>query len=71
MTRDLLIHHLVALDAQLRRMRRLSEHITDGVELKARLPQLIAKTSNELHRLMSEIGQGEGWQPGTTGPERR
>lgn len=36
--RDLVIHHLVAIDAQLRRIRGLALHIGDGAELKARIP---------------------------------
>lgn len=68
MNRDLIVHHLVALDAQLRRLRRLSETIGDGAELKARLPRLIAETCGSMQRLMSAVGQQEGWQAGPGGP---
>ena len=68
---DLLIHKLVAIDAQLRRMRHLAAKIGSDAEFRARLPLLIASTSQELHRLMSELGQQEGWRPGETGPDRR
>lgn len=71
MNRDLVIHHLVAIDAQLRRMHRLADTIQDGAELKARLPGLLGETAKAMHGLMSRIGQGEGWQPATSGPEKR
>lgn len=68
MNRDLLIHHVVALDAQLRRLRRLADAIGDGAELKARLPALIAESCRTTQRLMSALGQQEGWQAGPGGP---
>jgi len=60
MTRDLLIHHLVAIDAQLRRIRRLANSIGDGNELKVRLPPLIEETCHRVQVLRSEMGQQEG-----------
>lgn len=60
MTRDLIIHHLVALDAQLRRLHRLAETIGSLDELKVRLPPLIAETHRRVQVLCSRIGQQEG-----------
>ena len=60
MNRDLIIHHLVAVDAQLRRIRRLANSIGDGNELKVRLPPLIEETCHRVQVLRSEMGQQEG-----------
>jgi len=62
MNRDLVIHHLVAIDAQLRRMRRLAHRINDGVEIRARLTPLLDQTCVDMHRIMCQIGQQEGGQ---------
>lgn len=68
MDRDLIVQQVVAIDAQLRRMRRLAESITDPAELRARLPRLLAETARTSHALLSRIGQAEGWQAGQGGP---
>lgn len=68
MNRDLIIHRLVALDAQLRRLRRLADNIGDGAELKARLPTLIAESCVSMQRIMSDLSIQEGWQAGPGGP---
>lgn len=60
MKRDLVIHELVAVDAQLRRLRRLAESIGDAEQLKARLPRLIGETAKRVQVLCSRIGQEEG-----------
>ena len=60
MNRDLVIHELVAVDAQLRRIRRLAQSIGDAKESKARLPQLITETSHRVNALCSRIAQQEG-----------
>ena len=69
MNRDQIIHELVAIDAQLRRMRRLSERINSDAEFRARLPELIARTAQGVNRVLSEIGKQEGWFAGVSGPE--
>lgn len=60
MNRDLVIHELVAVDAQLKRIRRLAESIGDAEQLKARLPQLITETQRQVNALCSRIAQQEG-----------
>lgn len=60
MNRDLIIHQLVAVDAQLKRIRRLAESIGDAGELKDRLPPLITETSRQVNALCSRIAQQEG-----------
>ena len=60
MNRDLVIHELVAVDAQLRRIRRLAQSIGDSKELQARLPQLITETSRRVNTLCGRIAQQEG-----------
>ena len=60
MNRDLVIHELVAVDAQLRRIRRLAQSIGDAKESKARLPQLIEETSRRVNALCSRIAHQEG-----------
>jgi hypothetical protein len=65
---DLLIHHLVAIDAQLRRMRRLAHHVGNSEELRARLTALLDESCRDLHRLMSRIGQEEGLKNGSDLP---
>ncbi len=67
MNRDLIVHHLVAIDAQLRRMRRLAVSL-GAAELKARLPALVEETTRGMQRVMSSVGQDEGWQAGPGGP---
>lgn len=60
--RDLIIHHLVAIDAQLRRLRGLHRKIEDGVELRARIGPLLNETCKRSHEILSLIGQVEGLQ---------
>ena len=60
MNRDLILQELVALDAQLRRIRRLAQSIGDANESKARLPPLIEQTSRRVNALCSRIAQQEG-----------
>jgi hypothetical protein len=60
MNRDLILLELVALDAQLRRIRRLAQSIGSSDELKARLPPLITQISRRVNALCSRIAQQEG-----------
>lgn len=63
MKRDLIVHHLVALDAQLRRVRALAGSIGSPAELQARLPALIDESCRTLDRVMGQIRRQEGTQP--------
>jgi hypothetical protein len=65
MKRDLLIHHLVGIEAQLRRLRRLAHHVGDAAELRARLTPILDESCRDLHRLTSRIGQEEGLKNGS------
>jgi hypothetical protein len=60
MNRDLVIHHLVGVEAQLRRIERLSSSIGDPTEHKARIPALITETRRTLQTLTGRIEQVEG-----------
>lgn len=60
MTRDLIIQHLVGLDAQLRRIERLSANIGSAEEHKARIPLLVEHASRSVCQLVSRIEQAEG-----------
>jgi hypothetical protein len=66
--RDLVIHHLVAIDAQMRRIRGLAGTIGNAVELKARIVPLLDETCKRCHVLMSLIGQQEGVQHDPSAP---
>jgi hypothetical protein len=59
MNRDLVIQNLVAVDAQLRRLERLSNSISDAVEHKARIPPLIAESRRQLQSLCGRLEQSE------------
>ena len=61
-SRDLVIHHLVAIDAQLRRIRGLVRKIGDAQELAARIAPLLDETCKRSHALLSLTGQQEGMQ---------
>lgn len=61
-SRDQVIHHLVAIDAQLRRLRGLARNIGDGAEFKARIGPLLDETCRRSHAILSLIGQQEGMQ---------
>ena len=67
--RDLVIHHVVAIDAQLRRIRGLASKIGDGAELKARIGPLLDETCRRCHSLLGRIGHQEGSQHGSNPPE--
>ena len=60
MNRDLIIQNLVAVDAQLRRIERLSKKIGDVTEHKARIPPLIEETRRQLTSLCGRVAQLEG-----------
>lgn len=60
MKRDLVLHHLVALDAQLRRMRGIAE-TREPAEVKARLAPLLKATCRESQRVLSAAAAEEGW----------
>ncbi len=60
MNRDTVIHQLIAVEAQLRRLRRLAESIHDPLELQARLPGLIVETHRSVQSLVSRINEREG-----------
>jgi len=60
MNRDLVIQVLVATEAMLRRIERLSTSIGDAVEHKARIPPMIAETRRQLQSLTDRIAQTEG-----------
>lgn len=60
MTRDLIIQHLVGLDAQLRRIERLAANIGSAEEIKARIPPLIECAARSVQQLASRIEQLEG-----------
>lgn len=59
MTRDLLIQYLVGLDAQLRRIERLSANIGSAEEHKARIPPLVEDASRSVQRIASRLEQQE------------
>ncbi len=66
MNRNPLIDQLVAVNAQLRRMRRLADNVKSDADFRARLPQLIAScrtvgplASRVLRTLKSELAKLE------------
>lgn len=68
MSRDLVVHHLVGLDAQLRRMRCLARTIGSSAELQARLPKLLDESCRASQRALSAIAGQEGWQATSAAP---
>lgn len=68
MNRDLVLHHLVALDAQIRRVCALARSIGDAEELRARLPRLLDETARTSQRALSAIARPEGWQTTSAAP---
>ncbi len=60
MKRDIIIQVLVGVEAQLRRVERLSASIGDAAEHKKRIPPLIAAARNTLQSTCSRIKQTEG-----------
>lgn len=60
MNRDIVIHHLVGVEAQLRRIERLSSSIGDALEHKARITALITEARRTLQSLCGRIEQQEG-----------
>lgn len=60
MKRDLIIQLLVGLEAELRRIERLSASIGDAPEHKQRIPPLIAAARHRLQSACSRIEQREG-----------
>lgn len=60
MNRDLLIQHMVGLEAQLRRIQRLSGKIGSAEELNSRIPPLIDAAARSLASLNNQIRQMEG-----------
>lgn len=63
MNRDLVIHVLVAVEAQLRRIERLSLSIGDAEEHRARIPPLVNETRRYLSNITGRILQSEGGKP--------
>lgn len=68
MNRDLVVHNLVALDAQLRRMRSLVRTIKNPAELTARLPALLEESCRTSQRALSRVAVPEGWQATPAAP---
>lgn len=60
MHRDLVLHQVIGVNAQLKRLERLANSINDPTELKARLPPLITLTCKNLNTLMNALAQREG-----------
>lgn len=60
MNRDLVLHVVVGVDAQLRRIERLSRSIADPVEHKTRIPPLIAESRRQLQSMCDRVAQQEG-----------
>lgn len=65
MNRDLVLQVVVGVNAQLRRIERLSTSIGDAVEHKTRIPPLIAETRRQLQSLCDRLAQEEGGCPPT------
>lgn len=59
MKRDILIQVLVGVEAELRRIERLSASIGDAAEHKKRIPPLIAASRYRLQSTCSRIEQSE------------
>lgn len=60
MNRDLIAHHVVALDAQIQRLRRICAEVRDPVELKARLPRLLELTADRTRQLARAVDLSNG-----------
>lgn len=58
--RDLILHQVIGVNAQLKRLERLANSINDPTELKARLPPLITLTCKNLNIVIAGLAQGEG-----------
>lgn len=58
MNRDLIIHTLVAAEAQLRRTERLAATIGNAAEYRKRIPPLVAETRRLLQPIIQRVNQG-------------
>ncbi len=63
MNRDLVIQTALAVDAQLRRIERLSGQIGDAAEHKARIPPMIEMARHTLQSMCDRIAQQENGKP--------
>lgn len=63
MNRDLVIQVALSVDAQLRRIERLSSQIGDATEHKVRIPPLIAEARRTLQSMTDRLAQQEGGSP--------
>ncbi len=63
MNRDLVIQISLAVDAQLRRIERLSGQIGDVTEYKTRIPPMIEMARHTLQSMCDRIAQQESGKP--------
>lgn len=58
MNRDLILHIVIAAEAQLRRTERLAATIGDPVEYRKRIPPLVSETRRLLEPIVQRVNQG-------------